>query len=340
MGWKDKWNEWFGGSSQGKGPEEEPSYFDGFLVDKDGYLISSLGRESYEELNRQYYSGHVKIESSKYLEKPAVTEFADPNRIEGIRVSDRDIEQPDRFWGQHKFSGPENRQTTKEDFLELASHIPEVKAQLEQGVSLDELRGDPKLGACALLYFDPGHMPRVVKGEGCYELQGDGRHRVLAARELGFEMPVRITGEFQVEGKETVASQTIGKQEGKVAPAIGGTVEEDGLDIMENRTSTLAGGVGPVVDDGLGALNGGLGTVDDGLGTLNGGLGTVDDGLSTLNGGLGTLDDGLSTSGDGMTGSDGGNGQGVSSGDGQGASSDGNSAGASASNDSGYDGGQ
>lgn len=110
-------------------------------------------------------------------------EIADAADIEGITLTARDLTNPDVFWQMHGYP--------KENYLEIASHIPEVQQKLDMGMSLDEIRNDPSLRVCATQYFDPYYMPTVEKCGSYYTLTG-GRHRAIAAKILGLHMPVRI----------------------------------------------------------------------------------------------------------------------------------------------------
>lgn len=65
---------------------------------------------------------------------------------------------------------------------------------LNNGRSLEDLKSDPVLGRCASIYFDSANIPRVERWDGYYTFDGDGRHRILAARELGYDIPVRVIG--------------------------------------------------------------------------------------------------------------------------------------------------
>ncbi len=111
-----------------------------------------------------------------------------PNEIEGIRLGNSEISDPSIFWTQHCTDG------TADSFKAITALIPEVQAQLASGRSLDELVEDPRLGKCASIYFDPTNLPRVKECDGYYEFQENGRHRILAAREMGFDIPVRVIG--------------------------------------------------------------------------------------------------------------------------------------------------
>lgn len=113
-------------------------------------------------------------------------ENVSPSQIEGIHLGDSEAQDMGGFWSMHASS--------KDFFMETASHIPDVQAALANGTSLDILKDDPVLGKCASIYFDPQNVPRVEKWDGFYTFDGDGRHRILAARELGYDIPVRVMG--------------------------------------------------------------------------------------------------------------------------------------------------
>ncbi len=82
---------------------------------------------------------------------------------------------------------------SKADYLEMGSHIPEIRDRLNAGESLESLIHDDRLGACATQYFSPDNMIRVESfPDGHYEFSSGGRHRIAAAQELGIEIPVQI----------------------------------------------------------------------------------------------------------------------------------------------------
>ena len=89
------------------------------------------------------------------------------------------------FWNHHN--------NTKEDYMDLASHLPEVQSRLEDGEALEDLYKDPEIGATAYQYYNPDKMVRVEENpDGTYSYIDDGRHRITAAQELGYDMPVKI----------------------------------------------------------------------------------------------------------------------------------------------------
>lgn len=110
-----------------------------------------------------------------------------PGLIEGIHLGKSEAENPAVFWQQHKDAG------TAESFQEIASHIPEVRRRIALGATLSELDEDPLLSECAGIYFR--NKPEVIKCYGYYEFVGNGRHRILAARALGYSIPVKVVGE-------------------------------------------------------------------------------------------------------------------------------------------------
>ena len=153
--------------------------------------ISGASHDAYNDFRSNIDS--YTVDSSAYGD--GIVETIDPNLIEGISLSSREVNDPGLFWGQHKSDG------TMDSFIEVASHIPEVKARLDSGVPLSELQSDPALGDCASIYFNPesATAPTLVKGDGFYEFQSNGRHRIIAARILGHSFPVRVIGQIRLK---------------------------------------------------------------------------------------------------------------------------------------------
>jgi hypothetical protein len=137
---------------------------------------------------RDYYDSE-----NSHCESLGASSFFDnipPSAIEGISLGPSEAQNPEAFWSRN---GNEMDHTA-DSFCEIASHIPEVRQQLELGKSLDEIRDDPALERCVDIYFEPSNAVRVVKSNGYYEFDGHGRHRILAARKLGYDIPVRVVG--------------------------------------------------------------------------------------------------------------------------------------------------
>lgn len=99
-------------------------------------------------------------------------------------------------WGpdqQEGFWDTEYKGRSKEEYLEIACHIPEVYERLQNGESLEDLVQDEKVGACAEQYFLPENMVTVDHcADGSYQFTDDGRHRIAAAQELGVDIPVKL----------------------------------------------------------------------------------------------------------------------------------------------------
>ena len=145
--------------------------------------MTVLKGDHFEQFLSDYYSETTFASNGNDL----VIETVSPSCIEGVHLGDTEASDPGRFGGMHNSS--------KEFFTEAASHIPAVQAALDGGASLESLINDPELGTCASIYFDPKNMPRVEKFGDYYTFDTDGRHRIIAARELGYDIPVRIVGE-------------------------------------------------------------------------------------------------------------------------------------------------
>ena len=100
----------------------------------------------------------------------------------------------DNFWNHHG--------NTKEDYMELASHLPEIQERMANGESLDSIRSNPHLSNTVDAYYADDKMMKVVKYEDGYQFQDDGRHRMMAAKELGYDVPVKVVGEYTEEETE------------------------------------------------------------------------------------------------------------------------------------------
>ncbi len=113
-----------------------------------------------------------------------------PDNCVMVNASDIDMTyaqgmDSDQFWNHHG--------NTKEDYMRMAERIPDVQQALDNGKSLDEIKQDPELKDTAHAYFDPENMIKVEQqADGSYSFADDGRHRIAAAQELGYEIPVDV----------------------------------------------------------------------------------------------------------------------------------------------------
>ncbi|MBQ6386421.1 MAG: hypothetical protein IJJ38_09680, partial [Lachnospiraceae bacterium] len=108
----------------------------------------------------------------------------------------------EHFWNHHG--------NTKDDYMNLASRLPEVQEQLGRGVPLEEIKKDPELRDCAAAYYNPDKMIAVERGPNGLEFQDDGRHRVAAAQELGYDIPVRPINREMGESPNGMPGETEG----------------------------------------------------------------------------------------------------------------------------------
>ena len=123
----------------------------------------------------------------------SATEF--PDNCVMVNASDIDMTyargmDSDQFWNHHS--------NTKEDYMRMAERIPDVQQALDSGKSLDEIKQNPELKDTAHAYFDPENMIKVEQqANGSYSFADDGRHRIAAAQELGYEIPVEVTNKSE-----------------------------------------------------------------------------------------------------------------------------------------------
>ena len=133
------------------------------------------------------------VDETRLMDSPeSVTETAEsgPDTFQMVRPNEIDMSDElgmddPYFWNHHG--------NTKEDYMDLAGKLPEVQERLDGGESLDDLYQDPDVGATARQYYHPDHMIKLeADPDGNLVSTGDGRHRLLAAQELGYDVPVNI----------------------------------------------------------------------------------------------------------------------------------------------------
>ena len=91
----------------------------------------------------------------------------------------------DNFWNHHG--------NTKEDYMELASKLPEIQKEFENGKTYTEISANSELHDTLVAYYSDDKMIQVVQDQnGNYQYQDDGRHRVMAAQEMGCHIPVNV----------------------------------------------------------------------------------------------------------------------------------------------------
>lgn len=145
--------------------------------------------------NHQAYQEYQKNEELYYnTQAPSRICTVPLDLVEGIELSDRDLQEPNVFWKMH------SREYSFESYREIARRIPDVKNALAGGRSIQELYNDPDetLRLCANLYFKPesNRSPSLTKVDDFYTLNGEGRHRVLAAWSLGYSFPMKVTAQY------------------------------------------------------------------------------------------------------------------------------------------------
>ena len=110
---------------------------------------------------------------------------------------------------------------TKEDYMRVAEKIPDVQQALESGKSLDEIRQDPELGETVRAYFDSDNMIKVEQqSDGSYSFTDDGRHRIAAAQEGGYQIPVEVTNRISAAERTSFDMQDVKELTPKEADAV------------------------------------------------------------------------------------------------------------------------
>ena len=113
------------------------------------------------------------------------------------------------FWdrGRSEKQFWENHGSHKDFYLDQAKGLPEVQTLLARGQSVDQIHAErPYLRNTIDAYYNPDNMLRVSRdADGSYHFGDDGKHRILAARELGYNVPAQITDDKMRSNAESAA---------------------------------------------------------------------------------------------------------------------------------------
>ncbi len=191
---------------------EEDAYRSAMNNMSDYMNAHNYGREDYAEYSQdpEWQKLNADLQRSLGMEvttdAPAPEKGKDasdqlPDNCVMVNASDIDMTyapgmDSDQFWNHHG--------NTKEDYMRVAERIPDVQEALESGKTFEELKQDPELSDTVRAYYDPQNMVKVEQQpDGSYSFASDGRHRIAAAQELGYQIPVEVTNmpETPAEGK-------------------------------------------------------------------------------------------------------------------------------------------
>ncbi len=163
----------------------------------DGRFINgTINQDQYAEYLEKDAAGELTRYSINSSNQPIVSTNA--SNIHGINTQGQSEQA---FWAYKRHP--------KEDYMELASHIPEVQDRLNAGESLSSLERDPVVGECAKQYFDPANMPTVSQYGDTFIADGGNRHRIIAAQELGYDIPVRVSDVYEPNGQMQTAGNHV-----------------------------------------------------------------------------------------------------------------------------------
>ena len=206
--------------------------FEGRAVDRMGYLV---GTEETGASYRAYKDNQNLFHTVRYDSEDQPLTLVNPERIEAVSVAaraERDpgdpwsaggaltLSEPEAFWSMHE--------RTREDYMDLLSHVPEINRATE-GCSpeetetvLRELGEDSALAGCVRVCYGSNSRVNVWDMGGFYELDGEGRHRVIAARlamedaraeaeaqglpfrEEDYYLPVRVLGRMEFDREKAM----------------------------------------------------------------------------------------------------------------------------------------
>ena len=133
-----------------------------------------------------------------------------------------------QFWGNHG--------ADKAFYLEQAKGLPEVQSMLANGKNLEQIRTEcPSLKNTLDAYYDPHNMIQVNRdASGNISFLDDGKHRVLAAKELGLNVPIRIANDQALSNAQSAGPV------GKTAEQIKSERFQDSLLTFSDQTPSNA----------------------------------------------------------------------------------------------------
>ena len=133
--------------------------------------------------------------------------------ISGVDTSDPN------FWNHHG--------NDRQNYMELASHLLEVQERMREGATYEELRSDPVLGPTARAYYSPDDPITVEKqADGSFAFGSDGRHRIAAAQELGYDVEAKVMYDHGWKAPEQSVSDTTVDSSDAV-PTVDGLADSD-----------------------------------------------------------------------------------------------------------------
>ena len=169
-----------------------PTRSDGITDARFGDAVSEgsrgSGRKGLDDTNELRNDGHLdrKKELDRLLGERRV-EFL-PEHTSWVRIEDvlspaRDgagwSEKTEAFWNHHG--------NDEETYREFAERYPEIRQRLRDGATPDELKHDEHLGHAAEFWLGDSDPLRLVEFEGSHFIDSGGYHRVVLAKEHGFE---------------------------------------------------------------------------------------------------------------------------------------------------------
>ena len=130
----------------------------------------------------------------------------------------------------------ENHGANKDFYLDQARGLPAVQSMLAEGKSPAQIRAEhPNLGNTLDAYYNPNNMIQVNRdANGNMSFLDDGKHRVLAAKELGLKVPVQIANDQAPSNMQSAAPV------GKSATQIRGERFQDSLLSFPSQTTSNA----------------------------------------------------------------------------------------------------